>query len=343
MRRPRAAVIGLAGAGEEYLSALRDDGGYELVAIADVNPELLRRHADDASIRLYEDYRSLIVERSSTGLDIMFVTLEPFQSLEFMDLTASHGINVFHKAPFARSVEEARRLAALFDANGCKLLVSRTWQYEHAFSGLTGASELVKRVDVVTATVQTTDRPSGWRGDCRRAGGGVLLNGAYEQLDMIVSLLGVPESVHAHCSAIVAPGAVRNYDTEDAALLLLDFRDQRVGSLTAWRGAPRAGWNATLVAAEATIELCDDRMTVLHAEVDGASDTAPRNARRRRSPTGTRGALATMVGAVRDGMSAGTCSHSSSAADHLNTLAVIEAAYLSAKTASPEAAAQFLS
>ncbi|MHC4698278.1 MAG: Gfo/Idh/MocA family protein, partial [Planctomycetota bacterium] len=233
MEQQRVALIGLAGVGGDYLAALRSEDGFDLVAVADTNREVLRQQvkpASGGSLGVYEDYRSLIVETAHAGLDLLFVALEPFQSIEFVELAASRGIGVFHKAPFARDVEEARRVIAQFEAHGCPLAVSRSWQHDCGLMESSAhpirnprknLSELIGRVHAAAAIVRTADGADGWRGDRGRAGGGVLLNGAYEQVDMLISLLGVPESVYAQCSFQGAPGAVRKYDTEDAATLSL--------------------------------------------------------------------------------------------------------------------------
>ncbi len=344
MERTRTALIGLAGAGEDYLTALRGDTGFDLVAVADTNSDLLRRCVEDTSLRAYQDYRSLIVETAHTGLDLLFVALEPFQSIEFVELAASRGIGVFHKAPFARNVEEARRVMALFNANRCVLSVSRTWQYEPAFADLANFPELIGRVYAATAAVRTADRTDGWRGDLARAGGGVMLNGAYEQIDLLTALLGVPQSVQAQCSIEAAPGSVCKYDTEDAATLSMRFKDQRIGSVTAWRGASTPQWNVTLVGRRGTIEMCQDGMTVDLQNRDSSRSRDPGAAEEcvshRTVETGNPIAAAISAGPAARAL--GNRLLSSTADDHLRTLAVIEAAYLSAKTSAPEAPAQFL-
>ena len=114
MKRLKVALIGLAGVGSDYLAAIRSSERFELVAVADSNPEVLRRRAEELPSRSYEDYRSLIVETAHNGLDLLFIALEPFQSIEFVELAAARGIGVFHKAPCARSVDEAGRLARRF-------------------------------------------------------------------------------------------------------------------------------------------------------------------------------------------------------------------------------------
>ncbi len=106
MSRLKVALLGLAGVGEEYLAAIRANDRFELVAIADTDAELLRRRTQAGGERGYEDYRSLVVASDRASLDLLFVALEPHQSLEFIEMAAERGISVFCTAPFSRTVLE---------------------------------------------------------------------------------------------------------------------------------------------------------------------------------------------------------------------------------------------
>ncbi|MGB2987906.1 MAG: Gfo/Idh/MocA family oxidoreductase [Phycisphaerae bacterium] len=335
MERLKVALMGLTGVGEDYLSAIRSDDQFDLVAVADADPEILRRPMDIGSARVYEDYRSLIVETAHGGLDLLFVALEPFQSIEFVQMAAERGIGVFHKAPFARNTREAERLVHLFEQNRCPLVVSRQWQFEPAFSPLSGLIEPNNHIHAAIAEVRTVDGPIGWRGDRVRAGGGVLLNGAYEAVDILIHLLGLPVSVYARCSSVAAPGAARNYDTEDVSIVSLSFGAERIGSVTAWRGAAEPTWRVTFISSERTVEVCADALTVVphtggrpeHHTVQTANPVSPAI-----SAFGASRLLEMEVG-----------SPASTAREHLPTMAVIEAAYLAAKTGAPESPDRFLS
>ena len=326
MTRLRVAQAGLAGAGTEYLSALQSDERFDLVAVADADPERLRRFAEDTSLRTYEDYRSLIVESVPTGLDVLFVALEPFQSVDLLEVAAEHRVGVFHKAPLARTLGEAQRLVDRFGAADCPLMVPRFWQTDPAFAGLNDLMKLAGRVYAATADAWTVDEPAGWRGDSTRAGGGGLLNGAYEVVDMLVALLGGPESVYAQCSAAVSPGAPRKYDTEDTALVSLRFSEDRIGAVTAWRGAPEPFTRVALFGTESLVEVYRDRMTLTPRH---GGSVEVREVQR----------VPAAAGAVRAFGAARLAEErkpAPAAQEHLPTMAVIEAAYLSAKTGAPE-------
>lgn len=332
MKRLKVGLMGLAGAGLEYLESLRLDDQFELTAVADADPEVLRQHRDTISARVYEDYRSLVVETAHAGLDLLFVALEPFQSVEFVEMAAARGIGVFHKAPFARRVREARRLVSRFAEKACPLVVSRFWQFEPAFSRLNNLSELCGHVFAAVADVQTVDTPAGWRGDSVKSGGGVLLNGAYNAVDLIVHLLGLPESVYAQCSAAVPPNAPQNYETEDMTAVSLRYSKEQIACITAVRGAAEPSWQVTLRGTDRTVEVCGERMTV--TPYDGGPSEQNR--------VWSRNPVSCAIGAFGESWRSEEKRFASTADKHLATMAVIEAAYLSAKTGEPESPGRLL-
>lgn len=326
----RVALLGLEGVGGDYLSALREHDGFDLVAVGEAKSEVLRRVGDGLAAGLYEDYRSLIVEQAVAGLDLLIVALEPFQSGEFLLLAAKQGISVLHKAPFARSVSEARRLLAAFDGADATLTVARPLLGERAFVGLGDPALLVGGVRAADVRVRVQTTGDGWRGDARRAGGGVLLNGAYEQLDWLLAMMGVPETVFAQSSEVVAPGAAKNYDTEDVAMLSLRFSGGRVATLTAARGMDKNSWQIELIGSDGVVRI----------EPSGLSVTARHASRPRRRLARTPNAMVPVLDSA--GAPGKTRGPVSRAADHLETLAVIEAAYLSARTGAVELPSRFL-
>ena len=330
--RLKVALMGLTGIGGEYLSAILADNQFDLIAAADHHSDGQRR-GKELGISIYEDYRSLILETARSGLDVLFVAVEPFRAIEHVELAASKGVSVYHQAPFARSVAEGRRLADRFRDDDCLLVASRPWRFDPAFARLNRLQENIGRVCAAWASVAAVDTPEGWRGDRERAGGGVLLYGAYEVVDLLVDRLGLPESVHALSGMRIPPDAPRRYDTEDMIALSLDFGSGRLGAVTAVRGVSAGSWRVRWIGTEAIMDIGCDGLTVVPRDELGSPEHAAPSAgyssaqdistfgtsRRTRTPT--------MASTIEQ---------------HLPTLAVIEAAYLSTKTNEPESPRQFL-
>lgn len=331
MKRRKVALMGLTGEGVEYLEALLSEDRFDLIGIADTDTDALRRCAETTGLRAFDDYRSLIVETAHAGLDVLFVAIEPYQSVEFVKMAAAHGIGVFHKAPFARNFREAQQIVSQFEDGRCPLVVARSWLSHPALAGLDQLGELVGHVYAATAHVETVDTPAGWRGGSAQAGGGVLLNGAYENLDMLIHLLGPARSVHARCTVAAVAGAPRKHDTEDVAIVSLDLGSQRVACLTAVRGATEPHETIVLYGTEGTVEIRDNRMTLI-PEDSGPDDCFA---------TESDSPAVHAIRAFSTALLADTQQPPSTGGEHLHTMAAIEAVYLSARTGAPESPDRF--
>ena len=331
--RLRAGLLGLTGVGAEYLAALRAEEQLELVAVADSDPEVVRRAVAGTGVRGYEDFRSLIVEQSHAGMQLLLMALEPHRAVEFALLAAERGLAVFLEAPPARNLEEGQRLVQGFQAAGRPLVVSRPWHFEPAFALLRDLTAQAGPVHMTAAQILVPRAvPLGWRGDSVRAGGGVLLHGSYELLDLLVQTLGVPAQVWAHCSLADAGGQARSYDTEDGLVAGLIFAHGRSASLAAARcpGLEAPQWSACFAGARATVELTPKALRVSPGE-----SGRPRT---RRVRTGNR--VAPALHAFVEAFRQERLDLDSAIAEHLTTLAVIDALYLSARTGAPESPAR---
>ena len=96
----------------------------------------VRAAAEAGGATGYPDYRSLVVEQAGEKLEALFVALEPFESVEYLTLAATHGINVFHQAPAGRNVEEASAAASAVARCDRLLTVGRYFSADAAYAEL---------------------------------------------------------------------------------------------------------------------------------------------------------------------------------------------------------------
>lgn len=322
----RVGLLGLDGVGRVYLNILRNEAPFELVAIADTHVERLRNACADSDITTFEDCRSLVVAQTRDPIDALFVTLPPHQTVDLLPLAAERGVAVFHHAPFARTANEAQRLTRTFEEAHCPLVASRLWLAQSPGGTTHDLLDRTGRLFAAHARVQSTETVVNWRGDALRAGGGALLYAGYDAVDAMVTLLGLPESAFAECGLATAPGTPRGYDTEDVAAVTFRFGRGEIGSLTVWRGVSEGAWELTLIGPKGTA-------TWRRHHEDKATHEAG-------FARAVRHCVEIFGHDLHGAESPGRMD--SSAQDHEPTLAAIDAAYLSAKTGSPEVPAQFL-
>ena len=332
MKPLRAALIGLNGIGRGFLDAIESDHQFDLMAVADHDSRRIRDTPLRQNIQTFTDHRSLVVAGGGCPFDVLFVAAPAFRSQEFLPLAAERGRPVFHHAPCVRTVDDARRLIALFDANDIPIVVSRPWRFEPAFTHLRRVVERIGGVHLAVADVRSTCAAVGWRGDAARSGGGVLLNDAYDAVDILVQTLGLPDQVYARCATRSAPGATLNYDTEDVAVLTLILEGANVATLSALRGERESVRSITFSGPESSMTLTPNRLTIVSGDGSSVQHVPVRSAN-------TVGPAISAFGAA---IRAGRRRPASTLAEHLPTLAVIEAAYLSARTGVPESPQRIL-
>ena len=80
-------------------------------------------------------------------------------------------------------------------------------------------------------------RELGWRGSSEKAGGGALLDPGYHIVDLFYWYKGMPKSVYCRLGKVV--GVSVEHETEDVALVMLEYQDGCVGYIVVnWLSSP---------------------------------------------------------------------------------------------------------
>lgn len=320
-------LVGLTGGAQPILDALLAEPRVRIVAVGDHDADAAARFADSHGARRYADYRSLIVE---PRLDALFVATPHFAIQGHLRLGAARGVPVWKQGPLARRFDEALALVQVFERSvpgGCPLVVARTWPTEPAMEQAARVLADLGRPFLAEARVFVC-RPEDldWRGDSERAGGGVLLHEAYTAIDLVVHWLGPPTEVYAAMSRVSRPQTRFPYDTEDTAAVVLRYADGAVATLTmCWTAGPPTAQVAIWCAA-GSVRIDSSKVAVLNRAGEPACTPFERSPNPYVHP----------IRAFLDGLTGDRKRMTSLARDHLWTLAVIEAAYLSARTGEAE-------
>lgn len=237
----RHAVVG-AGAGifGAHLRGLQLETA-ELVAVSDIDAENGARRAAELGCAFFHDHNTMLAQ---TQPDIVVIlTPHPFHASIAIDCL-DHGCHVLVEKPMAVQVTEAdamiaaaaraqRLLAVNFqqrfrpEVRAAKRLIQR---------GELGEIQHVQMVETWTRTA-TYYRRAGWRGTWNGEGGGVLLNQAPHNLDLICHLAGMPSRVAAWMRT-----QMHQIETEDTAHAMLEWPNGAWGTLhvsTAEAGQPQ--------------------------------------------------------------------------------------------------------
>ena len=172
---------------------------------------------------------------SDRRVDAVLVLTPPNTHLEIVQMAAAAGKHVLLEKPIEVSVDRAEQLVDIADAAGIILGIVLQNRFRPAALKL----KTIIEQDRLGQLVQVSARTSYWRpqsyydepgrGTLARDGGGVLLTQAIHNLDLMVSLVGMPETV----TGFVSTSPVHVMEGEDVAAATVRFPNGALGSITA--------------------------------------------------------------------------------------------------------------
>ena len=239
-RKLRYVVIGVgAGIFNSHRIAL-DDPTTELVAVADINPELGQQRADELGCEFYTDHQAML---AATQPEVaIIVTPHPFHASLAIDCFEA-GCHVLVEKPIAVQVSEADAMLAAAKQADRLLVVNYQRRFQpdvqaakqYIDSGKLGQIQYVSMAGTWPRTKAYFDFAD-WRGTWKGEGGGLLMNQSPHDLDMLCYLTGLPSRVFAW-----TPTQAHNIETEDTATAILSWPNGATGSFhasTAESGLP---------------------------------------------------------------------------------------------------------
>lgn len=220
-----AAVVGCGDISALHLAAIDAAPGIELVAVVDTDPERAERAAQPRGVPWFTDHRTMLEQARP---DVVHVTTPHHQHVPVALAALAAGVHVLTEKPVAHSLAEAERLAAAAASAPGKVGVVLQNRYNPTSVALheaLAAGAIGRPLGARAAVWWHRDAAyyasAPWRGRLAEAGGGVLINQAIHTLDLLLWLLGDPESVRGSASTLALAGVV---DVEDTATIVIDHR-----------------------------------------------------------------------------------------------------------------------
>lgn len=201
------AVCGVGAIGSAHANALyggKIDGAY-LAALCDTDPEKLALCAEKfPEVPRFASHEELI---DSGVCEALMIAVPHYSHVPIAEYALKKGVHVLSEKPVAVEASEARRAVAFAKEKGLLYGVmfnQRTTPVyikarEIVKNGVIG--ELRRTLFVASAWYRTQHYydNGGWRATWKGEGGGVLLNQAPHQLDLLQWLVGMPATVYGDC------------------------------------------------------------------------------------------------------------------------------------------------
>ncbi len=340
MKRPNSssdvlavAVIGVGGFGALTLTALQQSPLVQVVGVGDRDPAVAERVGREASVPAYSDNRSLLVE---TRPQAVFLATPPSAAAELVATCAERGIHVWKELPLARDLAEGVAMVNLMHRARLKLAVGtqrrfaagyrKAWELRHEL----GEIFLARSHYLFNWGVEL-----GWRSDKASAGGGALLELGYHAIDLLIWLLGFPEEVYGISAGGNRPAPANGdeaaqpiYDTDDTAAAIMRYSSGLMATVVTSRSSGPVSEELCLHGRCGSLRA--DGETCLLRDPDG---NVLDHAQDKPTPVSV---FRRQVDAFARAVLTNARSYQCSGLENLMNLAVVEAIYLSDRTAQPE-------
>jgi len=331
------AILGLNQGGQLLLKASEVLDCLKIQAVADKDTNLAEKIAGQYECAAYDDYRQFIIQNQ---LDCLLVAAPMHSCDEYVRMAMKKKFNVLKLAPPARDFEEAAEFVRLAEENQIQLAVGNPSRFASSYVELRKFLEqdTIEHIFLMRAFCNIGDSTQpGWRTDPKLAGGGVLLHDCYRMIDQIVSNFEMPQQVYSLHTNQAQDKQQRLYLTEDTAIVTMKFSDTFIGNFIATRRAgagPREEF-IKLYGKDVILAVSDTYLTVS----DGLGKVSKEFKCDDDELACTTELLKSFAGSI---LSPAKNKSFSSGRENLKNMAVIESAYLSARTGFPEEPARIL-
>ena len=240
---------------------------FKMEAMCDIDPERARPRVEEMGAPFYQDYRQMLLEVPG---DVAVITTPHYLHAQIAIECLQAGCHVLVEKPMALSVAEADRMIAASEATGKKLAVN--FQHRHrpevrAAKRLIQEGKLgrIQRMTMVIPWPRSARyyRLATWRGTWRGEGGGILMNQAPHDLDLICHLLGSPSRVFGWTRT-----RFHQMETEDTASAILEWPDGAIGHLHVSTTEGEKGGVLEIAGTGGTIEIAPGVLTFNQFTVD---------------------------------------------------------------------------
>jgi predicted dehydrogenase len=202
----------------------------QVVGASDINPVLGRERAGELGCPFYEDHRAMLAEQHPDVAVVL--TPHPFHASITIDCLQA-GCHVLVEKPMAVHVGEADVMIETAELTDRLLAVNFQQRFRPEVQAAydlirDGHLGRVQRVEMVQTWTRTAAyyRLANWRGTWAGEGGGVLLNQAPHDLDLLCFLLGMPSRVVAWTRRLL-----HDIETEDTVVALIEWPNGALGTL----------------------------------------------------------------------------------------------------------------
>jgi UDP-N-acetyl-2-amino-2-deoxyglucuronate dehydrogenase len=230
------AILGTGAIAKVHTEAYKQFGSRCAIrSLCDIYPEKAQALASDKgldSASCYADYRQAI---DRPEVDLVSICLPPSAHAETAIFALDAGKHVLLEKPMAPSLEECDAILAAAARSGARLSVVSQNRFQTTMFRLKHVLDSGLAGRLLHAAVNSylwrgqNYYDLWWRGTWEKEGGGCTLNHAVHHVDLLLWMMGMPQSVFAHFANLNHD----NSETEDFSTAVLSYKTGALAQLTA--------------------------------------------------------------------------------------------------------------
>ena len=234
----KTAIVGLGVDGMEILSIANDSEYLDVCAVGDNDGELAEKTARTYDCSGYYDYRQLIIQNQ---LDAVIVTEPMHLGVELIRLAIDQKCHVIKLPPAGLDFEQVVELFRHSKKKGVKYVTANTSCFSGGYKKLREFVEFegVEKFHMISGVCNVggdTDLPENrWLTDPGLAGGGVVLHNCCQLLNQLILNFNLPEKVYSLSVNNAPDMQQRILTTEDSAVITMQFHDTQMANITTSR------------------------------------------------------------------------------------------------------------
>ncbi|MEK5206227.1 Predicted dehydrogenase [Psychrobacillus psychrotolerans] len=224
------AIVGMGFIADKHIAAIQNAEGANLLAICDTNPERLL--IDDENVLKYTDLDKMLTENPQ--IDVVNICVPSGLHATLTKAVAKHKKHIVTEKPMALNSSDALEMMEIAKDAGVKLSIVHPNRYRPAIMEVRELMDAGKfgKISHANATVrwnrgQAYYDQAPWRGT-KQFDGGVLMNQAIHNLDLLLWFMGPVKSVQGMVAT-----RFRDIETEDVATALIEFESGALGVVEA--------------------------------------------------------------------------------------------------------------
>ena len=323
----KTACLGLNLQAQAVLEHAGSSDFFHIIAIADSNAELTQKKSQQYNCASFDDYRQLIVQNS---LDVLIVASPLSECAEYVRLAIAKKCNILKLAPTASDFEEAAELIQLASDNGVKYVTACSSRFAQPFVAMKNyLTEVgIEKFYFINIFYNLERSATPAQTGTNSPDSGVLLNECFGIIDAIILNFSLPQQLYALLTNQAPDKKQRQYLSEEFAAINMHFAGGLVANFVVGTSASAEAWSLTAHGRETSVVVGPNKLRIYDNDNRLLKD-------RRFSKSEPEIELLNNFAQSIIYPDEHRLRYESSA--DLATMAFIDSAYLSARTAMPEA------